>query len=447
MSDSSSAKSPAETEIPYPDALRLAMQLHRRGDLKAAERLYRILREAMPADPNPTHYLGVLLHQRGNDTEALRLIRESIVLDPTVASWHNNLGNVLLDRGAPDEAAVAYTRCAELDPENVEVLINLGVMYRSLNREAEAEAILKRAVEKNPRFADAHTNLAAVYYAQHRLKEGHEHSAAALGLHPGHPGARKLLGVLYATLGRLDDAAEVFREWLKHEPESAQARHHLAACTGEGVPERAPDGYVQQMFDTFASSFDAKLAGLGYRAPQLVGEAAARLLGAPATRFRIVDAGCGTGLCGPFLSPYAERLVGVDLSGNMLQCARARGHYTDLAKAELVAYLERCDDGQDLIVSADTLCYFGRLDMVFRAARRALRPGGYLVFTVEVHAGETDYRLNPHGRYSHREDYVRRALDEAGFETLTIQSEPLRHENGEPVGGLLVTARARRDMI
>ena len=52
MSDSSSAKSPAETEIPYPDALRLAMQLHRRGDLKAAERLYRILREAMPADPN-----------------------------------------------------------------------------------------------------------------------------------------------------------------------------------------------------------------------------------------------------------------------------------------------------------------------------------------------------------------------------------------------------------
>ena len=38
---------------------------------------------------------------------------------------------------------------------------------------------------------------------------------------------------------------------------------------------------------------------------------------------RVLDAGCGTGLCGPLLRPYAKRLVGVDLSSGMLERARA----------------------------------------------------------------------------------------------------------------------------
>src|SRR4029450_12104702 len=114
----------------------------------------------------------------------------------------------------------------------------------------------------------------------------------------------------------------------------------------------------------------------------------------------IRDAGCGTGLCAPFLSPYAQALVGVDLSANMLEKARVRGLYTQLVKGELVQFL-RTQAPQDIVVSADTLCYFGRLEEAIQAMHGALRPGGHAVFTLEAHEAEGEYRLNPHGRYSH----------------------------------------------
>ena len=37
----------------------------------------------------------------------------------------------------------------------------------------------------------------------------------------------------------------------------------------------------------------------------------------------VLDLGCGTGLCGPLLRPYARALAGVDLSPQMLE--RMRG--------------------------------------------------------------------------------------------------------------------------
>ena len=44
----------------------------------------------------------------------------------------------------------------------------------------------------------------------------------------------------------------------------------LAACTGREVPERASDDYIEATFDSFAASFESKLAKLSYRAPALI---------------------------------------------------------------------------------------------------------------------------------------------------------------------------------
>ena len=57
-----------------------------------------------------------------------------------------------------------------------------------------------------------------------------------------------------------------------------------------------------------------------------------------------------------------------------------------------------------MIVSADTLVYFGALDEVIAAAAGALRPGGLLIFTLEHGDGASapDYHLETHGRYTPR---------------------------------------------
>ena len=64
-------------------------------------------------------------------------------------------------------------------------------------------------------------------------------------------------------------------------------------------------------------------------------------------------------------------------------CAREKQIYDELTQAELTAYLRDHPDGFDVIVTADTLVYFGALEEVAAAAAAALRPGGVLVFTVE----------------------------------------------------------------
>ena len=117
-------------------------------------------------------------------------------------------------------------------------------------------------------------------------------------------------------------------------------------------------------------------------------------------------------------------------------------HLDQLVEAELSAWLSGQQRTCDLIVSADTLCYFGVLHEVFAAAAGALRPGGWFVFTVEK-AGDdvADAQLGPSGRYGHSGSYVRHALMSVGFTAIEAASGVLRREAGREVDGLQVSAR------
>lgn len=156
----------------------------------------------------------------------------------------------------------------------------------------------------------------------------------------------------------------------------------------------------------------------------------------------VLDAGCGTGLCGPFIRKMARHLVGIDLSSDMLAEARKRGSYDELIECEMTGYLSKQSRAFDVIISADTLCYFGNLQAVLAAASGSLRQRGKLVFTVEDmgQSNELGYQLKQHGRFCHSEEYIRKTLLEAGFTVESISQANLRKERGAPVIGLVVTA-------
>jgi predicted TPR repeat methyltransferase len=95
-----------------------------------------------------------------------------------------------------------------------------------------------------------------------------------------------------------------------------------------------------------------------------------------------------------------------------------------------------------VVVSADTLVYFGELEAAMRAAARALRPGGWLCFTVEaLDEGQDGYRIQHHGRYAHSRTYLEAVLDKAGLRIAEIESVLLRNEGGVPVAGWLTVAQ------
>ncbi len=132
--------------------------------------------------------------------------------------------------------------------------------------------------------------------------------------------------------------------------------------------------------------------------------------GEPRGTLDVLDAGCGTGWCGPHVRPYARHLTGVDLSPAMVRQAGDRQVYDELIVAELTEYLGGAAGQFHIIISADTLVYFGDLRAVFTAAAGALRSGGFLIFTVERagddHPSVPGFWLQHHGRYCHAEGYV-----------------------------------------
>jgi len=423
------------------EAVSVAIQLQQNEQWATAAQIYRSVLEVAPDHADALHYSGVLAHQAGRSEEAVALIERSLELDRDRPDWYSNLGIVLRDRLELDEAMVAFQHAIALDPNHANAHNNLGVVLRAQGKLVEGEAAYRAAIRVNPDHSDAYTNLGILLNAQKRTAEAVVCLCKVITFRPKHPEARRLLALAHCTLGEPDKAVAVFEEWLKEEPDQPIALHMLAACSGRDVPARASNGFVEGTFNSFAASFDSKLAKLSYRAPALVMEMLAQSGVEASKSLDVLDAGCGTGLCGPLVVPYARRLTGVDLSAGMLAQAKQKNVYDELSKAELTEYLRDRSDAYDVIVSADTLVYFGGLEDVLAAAARALRPSGLLIFTLEHAAGEAafDYRLEQHGRYTHSRGYVERLLAGAGLVSEIAQAE-LRMESGSPVSGLVVRA-------
>ena len=432
-----------------PQALTAAVNLLRSERIDEADSALQEVLQRLPDQPDALHFLGVLRHTQGQVGEAVNLIQRALATVPNNASAWNNLGNVLLLAGRSDEAVDAYDHAVTYGEgsDTVRALNNLGVLHRKLGRLDSSELALRRAVESDPAFADAWYNLSTTLIKQGRVHDGLVAHSKAVALWPEDAQSRQEVIRALLLLDERERAAKLLREWLASEPGNAVARHMLAACEGEGesgVPARASDGYVQQVFDGFAASFDAKLEALDYRAPTLVARALRRAVGADRAALDIVDAGCGTGLCGVGLKPWARTLAGCDLSVGMLRRAKARNVYDVLHQAELTHYLNTQPEAFDAVVSADTLCYFGALEGALAAARRSLRPNGWVIFTVEALPGDNNraHVLQTNGRYAHSAAHVRAASAASNLVLHSLESVVLRLEAGDPVQGWLVVAQS-----
>jgi predicted TPR repeat methyltransferase len=420
---------------------REAIALHRSGKLKEAEHLYQAILKADPDHVETQHFLGVLYHQCGQSDRAIASIERAIQMAPDYADAHNNLGNVLMAMNQLEPALRSYVRAVELVPDYADAWNNLGVVLRGLGQYDEAERAYAHAISLNPRLVAAWQNHGNLLARKNRLDEAIAAYSQVLNLKPNDSAAYDALGRALYRSSKVEQAIGVYQRWLQAEPANSVARHMLSACIGDNSPVRASDDYVRNIFDIFAGSFDQVLDQLGYRAPQLISELLEKELPPADGTLVIADAGCGTGLCADFLKPRAKQLVGVDLSPGMLTKARARKKYDELVEAELTSWFADQHSVYDLIVSADTLCYFGALESVLMNAQEAMRRSGLMAFTVEMAGdGVPTYQLNPSGRYSHAEGYVRDCLSCAGLNLLSIEQVELRRELGQLVIGFLVSA-------
>ncbi len=448
-----------------------------------------------PSDGGGWSNLGNALRQVGRIDDAIAACRRAVSLEPRRAEAHNNLGNALRDHGALEEAEAAFERALSLAPtlfaaasnlahllarrgapppeliERVDRAMGLGAharprdladlhnlrgnALRRAGRASDAIESYRAAIAIEPTFGEAQLNLGRTLAHELALADAVEPLSRGLALRPSEHAVYPQLALVLRRLGREDEAATVYRAWHEAVPDDPVAAHLAASSariSDQAAPSRASAAYVRREFDGFARSFDeVLLERLGYRGPELVGEALARAGITPGTPLDVLDAGCGTGLGAAQLRPLARRLVGVDLSREMLRQAASRG-YDELVEADLIEYAASAEGTFDVVTATEVLLYFGDLEAPLGALASTLREGGRLVLTVEAAPDEVErWMLGPSGRYAHAHDYLRATLEGTRLEGTGLEgtglaidafeSVVLRRELGADVRGWLATAR------
>ncbi len=377
------------------------MALHAAGRVAEAAAIYaRILRRT-PRDGNALNLAGVAARQLGDLPAALEHGRRAVQGSPGSAIFRANYGATLAAAGRLPEAIAEFRTALAARPEDAVTLRNLGQAMAAMGDPAGAVHVLERATALAPGAAEAWLALA------HARREAGDASGARLA-------ARRAVA-----------------------PPVAEQAEFLLAALGEGeAPDRAPAGYVKSLFDQFAPRFDSELAALGYATPAALAEMIAAAGVAPSRTLDVLDLGCGTGLSGVALAPFARRLVGVDLSAGMLAQVARRKVYDALEEADLLDWLPPRAGAFDLIVAADVLNYLGDLAAAFAGIAQALRPGGHAAFSIET-GDVAPFWLGEGMRYRHEPAHVAGLLGAAGLRVVATRDVVLRQEKGAPVAGTL----------
>lgn len=220
----------------------------------------------------------------------------------------------------------------------------------------------------------------------------------------------------------------------------------LASLGEAPAPDKAPAAYVATLFDQHAEVFDGILVDqLEYGAPMLARERV-QALGLGPFR-RMLDLGCGTGLAGEALEDMTEERVGVDLAPGMIGIADEKELYDRLFVGDVVEFLNTDETAWDLIIATDVLPYLGDAAPLFKGVQARAEPGAYFIFTTETLPEAAfqgrDWAITPHQRYAHQPELLTRLLDQSGLDMIEATEIMVRRENGAPIPGHLIIARAR----
>jgi len=427
--------------------LKKAIALHQSKKYAEAMTLYKKILKSQPENPSALHFYGLLHYHQGKYKEATKLILASIAINPNYLDAYLNLGNVFMQSQEFSDARKCYEKVLAISPYHIGAATNLGILLKYLAEFSKSEALLSEVCKNAPNWGQGYYNLAntLVVMGKEKKAEALDTYIKAVEHDPQITSAYGPITRLSYLLNLPEKAKNVLDKWASTaSDESAPViSHMLAAFSGENIPARANDTYVTKTFDGYAEGFEASLASLEYKGPQLLAEALVEKKLGGSQRLNILDAGCGTGLCSDALSPIARKLIGIDISSKMLKQAKLKQCYDRLVCQSLETAIKQYDDYFDLVVSMDTLVYFGDLEPVLTDVANAIKPGGNLIFTVEKSFKPGTYFLTQSGRYSHTEEYVEKQLNLLNFVDVQIKQTVTRKEFNQDVASLLVYAKNR----
>lgn len=207
-----------------------------------------------------------------------------------------------------------------------------------------------------------------------------------------------------------ETAKQLFEETLQEHPELQEAKFFLDAMARKQDSDHHSQNYVKNLFDRYASRYDEHLVGtLGYKLPKEIAKLVRNQF--KGQKIKVLDLGCGTGLCGSELNDLNSEIIGIDLSDKMLAQAKQKQIYNSLHQGDIAETTHNIEDSFDVIIASDVLCYGGDWSDLFAQVKRLLKDQGRFYFSVES-TSNAPYHLQPSGRYAHNPEHIIKKLAE-----------------------------------
>jgi len=374
----------------------------------AAMRTYEALLTLLPQHAGALFQMACLLMRKEQHEKALVYFLRLTQAHPFHVETLINLAACYLELQAPEKAKIYYLKALALTPTDKQVLFNLGVIAAKAGQTNEAIVFYTDAVKAHPDFYAAHLNLAALYLSSNNKTAALKH----------------------------------FHEALRLQPTNTAVQHSINVLSATEKVQFSPPAYIQSLFDSYADHYDQHLQHvLHYQVPALFLKTLTAHFQHVDKKLDILDLGCGTGLCGEVIKPYARSLIGVDLSEKMLAVAAAKQVYDELLAADMLTYLQNHPRCFDLIMAGDTLVYVGDLAEILSQLHQALKPKGLLLFNLEV-SDEAAFHMQVSGRFSHSKQYIDELVLAHHFKVLAYQAVSLRQQDQKAVPGHLYLLEA-----
>ena len=365
--------------------------------------------------PSPDDRLSraVGLAENGKIKQALKAAEGILASHPE--HWRTlHFTSSLLMRADQMEGALAFAKRAFVHaPDNAEIrhqlAMNIVACADRLSRPEDAISACQEFLDRYEPSAGLLSTLSALQIRARRPSDGLKTADKGIALFPDNVTLHHNRSGALFHLGRVEEAADAFGRILRP----------LVSDPGDTTAE------VVSHYAALAEGYDDN------RLHQIYGRLMAQLIvqtvGATVAK-RVLDAGCGTGALGANIR--TARLVGIDLSPDMLAKARVKNLYHDLVEGDLPTVMAQRTDRFDIIAAAVVLYHTPDLGPFFREAARLLVTGGHLFFSVDPAPDSMDIGITGPGEYAHSRAYVRRLAAETGFAETTIKIMPHRGNPG-----------------
>lgn len=430
---------------------------------KQYEKTISAVEKVLESEPNnfaALMNLGNSYYALGQYQEALSIYEQMYKINPNSYNAIINIANTCYNLGECIKAIEFASMAVEKRPTSAEGYIIAGNAYIELSKNNEATQFLKKAAEIAPNSDWLCNSLANLFQKMGNWKQCLHYAWKNFSLKGEKVSLDDHINFAYFLYEAIDEPHDATQDeaihkymdrWEQAFPDNPVVRHACSALRNEQNVSQMDLSYVKGLFDGFAVSFDSILHDLGYRVPQLIAETLKDYLKTNLfKKRRILDLGCGTGLCVEALRAYYpnEEFYGVDVSERMLDEAGKKNIYKELYAADIESFLDTNTEVFHAVVAGDVLTYTGDLKPMFRKLTGALKFNGFFAFSISKNTfNNNDYFLVPSGRFVHTISYVQRLLKYCGFKTISVNETVLRHEGAKEVVGYIIVAQKEIEVV